>query len=133
MKVVSTYAIETPCAVTEVKYVSAVRNGAGRGLLAHICQTPNTAAMAKAAKATQRWASVRRLACVTGRPPVGAGVELALGHDPHGREHLAVAEAAELVTGHEEVAGLGEHGVDLADIARHHHAVHVRARDQDAV
>jgi len=57
-----TYAIVVPCAVTEVKYASAVRNGAGRGLRAHICQTPSTAAAAKAANANHRCANIRRLA-----------------------------------------------------------------------
>ena len=31
-----------PCAVTEAKYDDAVRKGAGSGLRAHICHTPNT-------------------------------------------------------------------------------------------
>src|SRR3954470_22087427 len=133
MKVVSTYAIETPCAVTDVKYVSAVRKGAGSGLRAHICQTPSTAATAKAAKANHICARVRRLAYVTGRPPVGAGLELGFGHDLHGRPHLAVPEAAIFVAGHQEVAGPGEDRVHLADVARDDHRVDVRAGDQDAV
>src|SRR3954447_21753458 len=125
--------MQTPCAVTEVKYASAVREGAGRGLLAHICHTPRTAATAKAAKATQRWARVRDLACVTGRSPIGARLELTLRDDPHRGPHLAVSEATELMTGHQQIARLGEHRMDLADIARDDHRVDVGPRDQDAV
>src|SRR3712207_8358563 len=49
------------------------------------------------------------------------------------RPHLAVAEAAIFVARHQEVAGLGEDRVHLADVARHDHGVDVGARDQDAV
>jgi len=56
-----TYAIVVPCAVTEVKYDSAVRNGAGNGLRAHICHAPSTTAIANAAKPNHKCASVRRL------------------------------------------------------------------------
>ena len=42
-------------------------------------------------------------------------------------------EIAELVARHQQVAGLGEDGVDLTDLARDDHRVHVRAGDEDAV
>src|SRR3954462_12219118 len=128
-----TYAIAVPCAVTELKYVEEVTKGAGSGLRDHICHTPSTSAAANAMNASQRWAKVRLLACVTGHPALGVGLELARRHDTHHRRHLAVPEAAILVARHEEIAGARELGGHLAHVPRNDHRVHVRPADENAV
>src|SRR6267142_2766517 len=122
-----------PCAVTELKYVEDVTKGAGSGLRAHICHTPRTKAAANAMNASQRWAKVSDLACVTSNPALGIRLELNGGDDAHRGRHLAVAQAAILVARHEEVAGTREHGVHLADEAWNDHRIHVRPGDEDAV
>src|SRR4029077_4888989 len=44
-----------------------------------------------------------------------------------------MTESAILVTRHQQVAGLGENGVNLTDVIRNHHRIHVGTGDEDAV
>jgi hypothetical protein len=44
-----------------------------------------------------------------------------------------MAETAILVTRHQQVASLGENGVNLTDVTRNHHRIHVGTSDEDAV
>src|SRR5260370_4900443 len=44
-----------------------------------------------------------------------------------------MAETAILVTRHQQVAGLGENGVNLTDVTGHHHRIHVGTSDEDAM
>src|SRR5688572_944099 len=111
-------------------------------------------ATAKAAIATQTWArtsrrTVRSAAAAalrrrgaagagsaivaTGRPPLRVGPELLRRDHLDGGDHLAVPEAAIFVAGHQQVAGPGEAGMDLRDIAGDDHRVDVGAGDEDAV
>src|SRR5215472_5727315 len=101
--------------------------GVDSGLLTHICQTPSTAAAAKTANATHKWARINRLFFGTGDPPVRTRMERGLWHHADSGEHLAVPEAAELVAWHQQVARGPEHRVHLRDVARHHHGVDVGA------
>src|SRR4029077_4071180 len=55
------------------------------------------------------------------------------GHNTYRRPHFTMAETAILVTRHQQVAGLGENGVNLTDVTRNHHRVHVGTSDEDAV
>src|SRR6187397_1787203 len=111
--------METPWAVTDMKYCPGVPTLAPSGLRTHICQLPSTAAMRNAANATQKCARQRRSTLRTGNPPVLAGIELVIRQHLNGGPHLAVAQAAILVTWHQKVASAGEFGVHLRDIARH--------------
>src|SRR5215831_11564516 len=94
---------------------------------------PNTAATAKTAKASQRWARTRFLWRGTAHPPLGIGTELFGRHDLYPRQHLAVPEPAKFVARHQEVAGPAKHRMHLADITGHYHRVDVCPGDQDAV
>src|SRR5262252_5316921 len=109
----STYAMDTPCAVTDRKYWPGVPIFAPSGLRTHICQVPRTAATRNAANATQKCARQSRSTLRTGDPPVRTRLERVLCHHLNGRPHLAVAEAAKFVTGHQQVAGACEFGVHL--------------------
>src|SRR5450432_4128434 len=106
-KVVSTYAIATPCAVTDMKYCPGVPTWAPSGLRTHICQAPRTAATTKAANETQKCARQSRSALRTGNPPVRTRLEFVLRHHLNGRPHLAVAQTAILMTWHQQIAGAG--------------------------
>src|SRR5215813_4226448 len=132
-KVVSTYAIDTPCAVTDMKYCPGVPTLAPSGLRTHICQVPSMAASRNAPKATQKCARHSRSTLRTGNPPVGSRLELVIGQDLHGRPHLAVSEPAILVTRHQQVAGRRELGMHLRDEPGHDHRVDVGPGDQQAV
>src|SRR4051794_8188408 len=101
-KVVSTYAIDTPCAVTERKYCPGVPTFAPNGLRTHICQVPSSAAARNAANATQKCARQSRSTLRTGDPPVPIRLELIVRHDLNVGPHLAVAQTAILMTGHEQ-------------------------------
>src|SRR5215475_2879542 len=98
----STYAIDTPCAVTERKYWPGVPIFAPSGLRTHICQVPSSAATRNAANATQKCARQSRSTLRTGNPPVAIRLERALRNHLHGRPHLAVAETAVLVARHQQ-------------------------------
>src|SRR3954449_1762019 len=132
-KVVSTYAIATPCAVTDMKYCPGVPTCAPNGLRTHICQVPRRHATAKAANATQKCARQSRSTLRTGSPPVLSRSEFVFRYHLHGSPHLAVAKAAILVTRHQQIAGPGERGMYLGDEARHYHRIHVGTGNQDAV
>src|SRR5262249_9397315 len=132
-KVVSTYAIATPCAVTDMKYCPGVPTWAPSGLRTHICQVPRTAAARNAANATQKCARQSRSTLRTVHPPVPIRFEFTVRHDLNRSPHLAVAQTAILMTGHEQVSGAGELGVHLGDEARHHHGVDVGPGDQQAM
>src|ERR1044072_799730 len=129
-KVVSTYAMETPCAVTDMKYCPGVPRWAPHGLRTHICQAPSTQATRNAANATQKWARQSRSTLRTGHSPVRARLALIARGDLNHGPHLAVAEAAVLMAGHEQIFTAGEFGVHLGDEARHHHGVHIGPGDQ---
>src|SRR5215212_1927530 len=131
--VVSTYAIETPCAVTDMKYCPGVPTFAPNGLRTHICQTPRTEAKRKAAKATQKCARQSRSTLRTGSPPIRSRLELIVRQHLHGRPHFAVPQAAIFVARHQQISGAGELGVHLRDESRHHHGVDVRAGDEKTV
>src|SRR3954451_6570312 len=96
-----------------MKYWPGVPIWAPSGLRTHICHVPSTAANTKAPKATHKCARQRRSALRTGGPPVRPGFELILGHHLDVGIHLAVAEAAILVTRHQQIPGAGENGVHL--------------------
>src|SRR4029453_13097772 len=100
-----------------MKYCPGVPTAAPKGLRTHICQVPRKAAARNAANATQKCARQSRSTLRTGDPPVPIGLEFIVRHDLNGGPHLAVAESAILMTGHEQVAGAGERGVDLGDEA----------------
>src|SRR5947209_14143705 len=110
-----------PCAVTALKYVEAVTKGAGSGLRAHICHTPRTSATANARNASQRWAKVSCLACVTSNPALGVRLEFIRRDDAYRCRHFAVAQATILVAWHEQVAGTREDGVNLAHVPWNDH------------
>src|SRR6185503_16924566 len=114
-KVVSTYAIETPCAVTDMKYCPGVPTVAPNGLRTHICQVPIRQANRKAPKATQKCERQSRSTLRTGNPPIGSWLELIIGQHLHGRPHLTVANAAKFVAWHQEIAGARKLGVHLSD------------------
>src|SRR3954471_4242045 len=132
-KVVSTYAIATPCAVTDMKYCPGVPTFAPSGLRTHICQVPRTEATKKAAKATQKCARHNRSALRTGSPPALIWLELILRRHLHGRPHFAVTKPAIFMARHEKIAGAGKLGMNLGNEARHHHRIHIGTGDQDAV
>src|SRR3982751_6855213 len=98
-KVVSTYAIATPCAVTDMKYWLGVPTTAPQGLRTHICQVPNRQATRNAANATQKCARQSRSTLRTGNPPVRSRLELIVGQHLHCRPHLAVPHAAIFMAG----------------------------------
>src|SRR3954465_4533029 len=127
--VVSTYAIDTPCAVTDMKYCPGVPTFAPKGLRTHICQVPIRQANRKAPKATQKCARQSRSTLRTGNPPVGSRPELILWKRLHGSPHLAVTEAAIFMAWHQEIARARKFGMDLRDDAGHHHGVDVCAGD----
>src|SRR4051812_38637711 len=129
-KVVSTYAIATPCAVTDMKYWPGVPTLAPQGLRTHICQVPSRQATRNAANATQKCARQSRSTLRTGNPPVRSRLELILAHDLHGGPHLAVAEAAIFMAGHQKAFATGEFGMHLGDEARNDHRIHVGSGDQ---
>src|SRR5437870_86120 len=104
--------METPCAVTDMKYCPGVPIPAPNGLRTHICQVPRKAAARNAANATQKCARQSRSTLRTGDPPVSIRLEFAFRYDLNGGPHLAVAQTAILMTGHEQVSGAGERGVD---------------------
>src|SRR5215211_6189400 len=131
--VVSTYAIATPCAVTDMKYCPGVPTCAPSGLRTHICQVPRTQATTKAPKATQKCARQSRSTLRTESPPILIRLELVFGQHLHGRPHFAVAETAILMTWHQQIAGAGELRMHLGDKARHDHRIHVCAGDQQTV
>src|SRR4051794_37623097 len=132
-KVVRTYAIATPCAVTDMKYCSGVPTCAPKGLRTHICQVPSTAAARKAVNATQKCTRQSLSAFRTGNSPVLIRLELRLRQYLHGRPHLAMAEAAIFMARHEKITGPCELGVHLGNETRHDHGVHIGAGDQQAV
>src|SRR5215510_3553327 len=100
-----------------MKYWPGVPTFAPRGLRTHICQVPITAANRKAPNATQKCARQSRSALRTGNPPVRARLELLIGKHLHGRPHLAMAESAILMAGHQELARLCKLGMHLRDEA----------------
>src|SRR5438045_8218338 len=102
-KVVSTYAIATPCAVTDMKYCPGVPTCAPNGLRTHICQVPSTAAARKAANATHECARQSLSAFRTGNSPVRIGLELVLRHYLHGRPHFAMTESAMCSAWHQKI------------------------------
>src|SRR3982751_5308615 len=132
-KVVSTYAIATPCAVTDMKYWLGVPTTAPQGLRTHICQVPNRQATRNAANATQKCARQSRSTLRTGNPPVRARLELIVWKHLDRGPHLAVAEPAIFMAWHQEVASARELRMHLRHKAWHDHGVDVRAGDQQAM
>src|SRR6185436_8629011 len=132
-KVVSTYAIETPCAVTDMKYCPGVPIFAPNGLRTHICQVPIRQANRNAPNATQKCARQSRSTLRTGNPPVGTRLETILGQNLHRCPHLAVPLPAIFMTRHQEVAGAGEFGMHLCHEAGDYHGVNVGAGDQQSM
>src|SRR5215831_5860232 len=129
----STYAMDTPCAVTDRKYWPGVPIFAPSGLRTHICQVPSSAATRNAANATQKCARQSRSTLRTGNSPIPIRLEFVVRQELNGGPHLAVAQAAILMAGHQQVSGAGERGVHLGDEAGHHHGVHVGPGDEQAV
>src|SRR5438477_10872521 len=123
----------TPWAVTAMKYWPGVPTFAPSGLRTHICQVPSSAAAPKAAKATQKWARQSRSTLRTGNPPLGIGLELVLRQHLDGGPHLAVPEPTIFVARHQQITRPSKLGVNLRDVARHDHGVHIRASDEKAV
>src|SRR4030095_8305407 len=125
--------IDTPCAVTDMKYSLGVPILAPSGLRTHICHAPSTHANRKAPNPTQRCARQSRSTLRTGDPPIRTWFELISRQHLDGRPHLAVALAAKLVAGHKQIARARELGVYLRDKPRHDHGVDIRPRDQKTV
>src|SRR5262252_3132700 len=117
----STYAMDTPCAVTDRKYWPGVPIFAPNGLRTHICQAPSSAATRNAANATQKCARQSRSTLRTGNPPIAIRLERGFRQDLHGRPHLAVTESTIFVARHQEISAAGELRVHLRDKARYHH------------
>src|SRR6476659_8610277 len=113
--------METPCAVTDMKYCPGVPTFAPSGLRTHICQVPRRQAKRNATNATQKCARQSRSTLRTGNPPVWSRLELILAHHLHGRPHLAVAETAILMARHQKAFAASEFRVHLRDEARNHH------------
>src|SRR6476660_8436124 len=129
-KMVRMYAMETPWAVTAMKYCPGVPMSAPSGLRTHICQVPRKQAARKAANATQKCARQSRSTLRTGHSPVSIRLEIAFRHDLNGGPHFAVAQTAILMARHEQVSGPGKRGVHLRNKAGHHHGVDVGAGNQ---
>src|SRR4029078_3649524 len=121
--------MDTPWAVTDMKYSPGVPILAPRGLRTHICHAPSTHANRKAPNATQKCARQSRSALRTGNSPIRAGFELIGRQHLDSRPHLAVALAAKLVARHEQIARARKLSVNLRDKSRHDHGVDVRPRD----
>src|SRR6185436_17617529 len=98
-----------------MKYWLGVPTFAPKGLRTHICQVPITQAKRNAPNATQKCARHSRSTLRTGNPPVRPRLELIVGKHLHRRPHLAVAQSAVFVTGHQEIAGARELGMHLCD------------------
>src|SRR6476646_10563972 len=122
--------MDTPCAVTDMKYSPGVPILAPSGLRTHICHAPSTHANRKAPNATQRCARQSRSALRTGNSPIRARFELISRQHLDGRPHLAVPLTAEFVARHEQIARARELGVHLRDESRHDHSVDIRPGDQ---
>src|SRR6185437_16020165 len=122
--------MDTPWAVTDMKYSPGVPILAPRGLRTHICHAPSTHANRKAPNATQKCARQSRSALRTGNSPIRARFELIGRQHLDSRPHLAVALAAKLVARHEQIARARKLSVNLRDKSRHDHGVDVRPRDQ---
>src|SRR5215470_20015413 len=125
--------METPCAVTEMKYCPGVPILAPNGLRTHICQVPRKAAIRNAPNATQKCARQSRSMLRTGYPPVPIRFEFTFRHYLNGGPHVAVAQTAILMTGHEQVRGLGEFGVHLRDKAGDYHGIHIGPGNEQTV
>src|SRR5262245_44181046 len=121
----STYAMDTPCAVTDRKYWPGVPIFAPSGLRTHICQAPSSAATRNAANATQKCARQSRSTLRTGNPPIAIRPERTFRQDLDRRPHLAVAESTIFMTRHQQIAAARELCVHLRYKAWHHHRVHV--------
>src|SRR5262252_5019581 len=100
----STYAMDTPCAVTDRKYWLGVPMFAPRGLRTHICQVPSSAATRNAANATEKCARQSRSALRTGNPPIAIRPERAFRYDLDRCPHLAVTKSAIFMTRHQQIA-----------------------------
>src|SRR6476661_10149630 len=116
-----------------MKYSPGVPMLAPNGLRTHICQAPRKEAARNAANATQQCARQSLSTLRTGYSPVLARLEGALRHHLNGSPHVAMAEAAIFVTGHEQVFGASERRVHLGDEAGHHHGVHIGPGDQETM
>src|SRR6516164_8997622 len=115
------------------KYWPGVPIFAPSGLRTHICQAPSSAAIRKAANATQKCARQSRSTLRTGNPPIAIRLERAFWQNLDRRPHLAVTEPAIFMARHQQIAAARKLRVHLRDKARHHHCVHVGPGDQDAV
>src|SRR5215468_722915 len=127
----STYAMDTPCAVTDRKYWLGVPIFAPSGLRTHICQAPSSEATRNAANATQKCARQSRSTLRTGNPPIPIRSERAFRQNLDRGPHLAVTEPAVFMAWHQQIAAARKLRVYLRDKAGHYHRVHVRAGDQD--
>src|SRR5215468_10898394 len=129
----STYAIATPCPVTDRKYWLGVPIFAPSGLRTHICQAPSSEATRNAANATQKCAKQSRSTLRTENPPIPIRPKRSFRQNLDRGPHLAVTEPAVFMARHQQIAAARKLRVHLRDKARHYHRVHVRAGDQDAV
>src|SRR5271154_2241320 len=101
----------------------------------NICQAPSTIATPKTAKASQKWARIRRRLFNTAQP------RLAVRHieklrpvdHPDLGPHALVADAAELLTRHEMLSRLVEPRRDGGDVSGHEHRIDGGALDQKTV
>src|SRR5215467_8843745 len=131
----NTYAMTVPWAVTERKYHSGSGIHGSSGLRITICQAPSTKATANKPKASQKWARISCLLFNTAHPfRFGRQrCERRLVDDLDLSPHAFMADAAELLTGHQMLAGSSELRCDHRDIARDEHLIHIGAFDQYAV
>src|ERR1700758_2145969 len=123
--VVSTYAMDTPCAVTDRKYCPGVPIFAPSGLRTHICQAPSSEATRNAANATQKCARQSRSTLRTGNPPIAIRLERAFRQNLDRGPHLAVTKPAVFMARHPQIAAARKLRVHLRHKAGHHHRVQV--------
>src|ERR1044071_9749387 len=92
-------------------------------------------ATAKAANATQKCASTRRLARNTAQPfsPCALGAEFVRREHSYARPHPLMARAAILVARHQVLAGIAEGGREGRDEPRDEHRVGVGSLDVETV
>src|SRR5438045_6203685 len=124
-KGVSTYAIATPCAVTDMKYWPGGPTLAPHGLRTHICQVPNRQATRNAANATQKCARQSRSTLRTGNPPIAIRLKRAFRQNLDRRPHFAVTNPAAFMAWHQQIAAAAELRVHFVAKAGHHHRVQV--------
>src|SRR5690349_822993 len=97
----------------------------------NICQAPSVSETPNTANANQKWARMSFLLTNTAQPPTAlrATREIGLVDHPDLAPHALMAERAELLAGHQIVAGSRKAHHLLGDVAWHQHGVDVGTLD----